>query len=264
MKNTGMKTSDMKTSHKIPKMIHIFPRIILIFLIFTFISSCSNKPGKVHETDGQIIIEIHSYRLVVDKEGFRFGFQDRNGNVIIPAHNESGFQIGTAPDRMLDPAFTNYEEYDGKSYIFSIELTDNSKCRIEINLAENTAHFAAIPEKGGNYTILFRAGGVSPGYGLGDGLIQSICPGWRTPVIEGKGTEITGFTDDDYRSNGSRERCMSNFAIYPVNKFAWVNVYPLSKIIRSTTAEIVQGSNAVSTLDQLYIFFGDPKQIYLS
>ncbi|MCK5700882.1 MAG: hypothetical protein KAI29_07010, partial [Cyclobacteriaceae bacterium] len=42
------------------------------------------------------------------------------------------------------------------------------------------------------------------------------------------------------------------------------NVYPHSKIVRSTTTEIVQRSNAVSSLDQLYFFFGDPKQIYHS
>ena len=57
---------------------------------------------------------------------------------------------------------------------------------------------------------------------------------------------------------------ISNFAIYPTKGFAWVNVYPLSKIVRSTESEIVQGSNATISLDQLYFFFGNPKQIYQS
>jgi hypothetical protein len=57
---------------------------------------------------------------------------------------------------------------------------------------------------------------------------------------------------------------ISNFAIYPVNKFAWVNIEPDSKIVRSTTEEIAQGSNDVSSLDQLFFFFGDTKQIYSS
>jgi hypothetical protein len=42
-----------------------------------------------------------------------------------------------------------------------------------------------------------------------------------------------------------RERMISNFAIYPVNKFAWVNIEPNSKIVRSTKEEIAQGSNDV-------------------
>lgn len=237
--------------------------VTAIFVSMFLFSSCEHKTGKVLESEERVLIETPNYNLLVQKEGFRFSFQDSEKGVIVPAHKESGLQIGKSPDQLVNAISTVFEGHDGPSHFFIIEMADGSKWDVEVILSERSAQFKAVPEEEGQYSILFRAGAVSPGYGLGDDLINTICRG-REPAIKGKGTEITGFVDDDFGAGGARERLISNFAIYPTHNFAWVNVYPRSKIVRSTSTEIVQGSNNATSLDQLYIFFGDTKQIYNS
>ena len=185
------------------KFVRVFRRLLVIFLIFKMLASCEQKPGKVHENEGQLVIETESYRFLVQKKGFCFSFQDRDRHVIVPAHAESGLQIGLSPDKMVDVATTRYEGNDGDTHFFSVELADKSKCRVEISLSDHSAQFKAIPGIEGRYSILFRAGGVSPGYGLGDNLIRHIRP-TRALVNKGKGTEITGFTDNDFCAGGER------------------------------------------------------------
>ena len=243
------------------KIVRVFRRLLVIFLIFKILASCDQKPGKVREKGGQLVIETEFYRFLVQKKGFCFSFQDRDRHAMVPAHRECGLQIGLSPDKMVDAATTRYQGNDGDTHFFSVELADKSICRVEIRLADHSAQFKAIPGIDGRYSILFRAGGVSPGYGLGDNLVRQIRTS-RAPASKCNGTEITGFADDDFNAGG--ERMISNFAIYPTKGFAWVNVYALSKIVRSTENEIVQGSNATTSLDQLYFFFGNPKQIYQS
>jgi hypothetical protein len=234
------------------------------FLSFFLFASCESKVGKVLESEAHIMIEMPYYRLLVHKEGFRFSFQDPENGIIVPAHKESGLQVGPSPEQLVDAASCRYSGHDGTAHFFSVQMADGSGCRVELRLSDHMAHFSAFPEEEGQYSIVFRAGPVSPGYGLGDDLISDMCPGWRTPVEKGRGTDITGFADEDFRAKEVRERMISNFAIYPVKGFAWVNIYPLSKIVRSTENEIAQGSNAAAALDQLYFFFGKPKQIYQS
>lgn len=236
----------------------------IVFIIFSIFCSCERKIENVQESEDHVMIAMENYRFLLQKTGFRFSFQDGDNKVMVPAHDQSGLQIGSSFDQLSDAVSTRYKGHEGFEHFFSVDMADGSKCRVEIKLSENMVQFKAMPDVAGKYSILFRAGGVSPGYGLGDNLIQNICPGGRKPVAEGKGTEITGFTDNDFRAIGPLERIISNFSIYPTKKFAWVNVYPRSKIVRSTATEIAQGSNNVSSLDQLYFFFGDTKQIYRS
>ncbi len=238
--------------------------LVSVFVLVFAFYSCKKETGKVQDTGSQFTIDMGAYRFLLHKEGFRFSFQDANDKVMVPLHEVSGFQMGASPDQVSDAVSTHYLGRDGLTYYFIVDTEDGSKCRVEITLSEQTSQFKAIPEKEGMYSILFRAGGISPGYGLGDDLIHHIIPGWHDLVAKGKGTEITGFEDNDFRAKGARERLISNFAIYPVNRFAWVNIYPHSKIVHSTAGEIVQGSNAASSIDQLYFFFGEPKQIYNS
>lgn len=230
---------------------------------FFYFSSCEHKTGKILESEANVMIEMPYYRLLVKKEGFRFGFQDPDDHIIVPAHAHSGLQVGPSPEKLVDALSCTYSGHDGQTHSFSVKMDDGSSCRVEIRLLEHMAQFSAFPEVDSRYSIVFRAGPVSPGYGLGDDLINTICRG-REPAVDGKGTEITGFADEDFGAGGARERMISNFAIYPNNRFAWVNIYPDSKIVRSTKEEISQGSNGVSSIEQLYFFFGDTKQIYRS
>lgn len=237
--------------------------VTAIFVSIFLFSSCEQKSGKVLESEESIMIRMPNYQCIIEKEGFRFSFHDSEKNVIVPAHNESGFQVGISADQLVNALSTRYQGHDGFSHLFTVEMTDGTKHNVEVILSEQKAQFKATPNREGKYSILFRAGAVSPGYGLGDDLINTICRG-REPAATGKGTEITGFVDDDFGAGGARERMISNFAIYPVNNFAWANVYPDSKIVRSTSEEIAQGSNGASSLEQLYFFFGSTKEIYRS
>ena len=109
--------------------------------------------------------------------------------------------------------------------------------------------------------MALRSGGVSPGYGLGDVLTN-----WwqRRGAQKNKfQTEITGFENYDfYSTNGYASRMVSNFAIYPVNRFGVVNIDPGSKIVVSKDDEIIQGSRQAQKMDAFYYFFGTPAEIY--
>ena len=196
------------------KNIRVFSQFLVILLILKLLASCEQKPVKVHEKRGQVVIETESYRFLVQKKGFCFSFQDRNRHIIVPPHGTSGLQIGVSPEMMVDAATARYEGNDGNSHLFSVDMAVKSEWRVEISLNEQSAQFKAIPKQPGRYSILFRAGGVTPGYGLGDNLIRHIRSG-KAAVSKGKGTEITGFSGDDFRSG--RERMISNFAIYPTS-----------------------------------------------
>jgi alpha-glucosidase (family GH31 glycosyl hydrolase) len=259
-----MKVKGETKNNMVDKSIAIRSLLYIVATSILMISSCENKMEEVKESEMEVRIEMPNYHFLVQKEGFRFSFQDSENGIIVPAHAQSGLQIGLSPEKLEDAVSCTYSGHDGQSHSFSVEMADGLMCIVKVRLSEHTVQFSAFPEKGGKYSIVFRAGSVSPGYGLGDDLITAVCPGWRANVIKGKGTEITGFTDPDFRAKGGRERMISNFAIYPVNKFALVNIEPDSKIVRSTSEEIAQGSNDASSLDQLYFFFGDTKQIYSS
>ena len=82
----------------------------------------------------------------------------------------------------------------------------------------------------------------------------------RLPENKGKfQTEITGFVNYDYNSSNGSSRLVSNFAIYPINQFALINIDPGSKIVVNTKDEIIQGSRHTKKIDSFYYFFGNPK-----
>ena len=78
-------------------------------------------------------------------------------------------------------------------------------------------------------------------------------------------TELTGYVNEDFRGDGGQcGRLISNFAIFPRNGFAVVNVEPWEKIVRITETENAQGTKSALIMPGLYYFFGEPKRIYSS
>ncbi len=133
---------------------------------------------------------------------------------------------------------------------------------MDVIFAGNYIRFKMHVETDNPVSILIRSKGATPGFGLADNLINNLAPGFKTKLKKGDGTDITGFENYDFRSGGSRSRLISNFAIYPKNRFAVVNIDPGSKIVLSTEEQIAQGSNNVTALDHFYYILGDIKEIY--
>jgi hypothetical protein len=83
--------------------------IVLSTVVF---SSCEHKTGKILESDAHVMIEMPNYSLLVQKEGFRFEFQDLNDHIIVPAHAQSGLQIGPSSEKLLDAVSCTYSGHD--------------------------------------------------------------------------------------------------------------------------------------------------------
>lgn len=236
-------------------------KAITLILFVLLLSKCSTSKNPVSEDDERIIINNgHGIEFVVIKEGFRYGFQRTNNKVLVPSHPVSGLLAGS-PDKLTQAESTKYMGETGGMYTFEVSLADKSKIVLRLKLEKETAIFEMENPDTIAIAMALRSAGVSPGYGLGDVLTN-----WWQRLPENKGnyqTEITGFENYDFNStNGYASRMVSNFAIYPLHQFGMINIDPGSKIIVSTTDEIIQGSRHTEKMTSLYYFFGDPKTIY--
>jgi len=234
--------------------------LIFIFLL-VLLQQCNNEVRFISEKEDRIIIRNgQGIEFVLIKDGFRYGFQKTDGTILVPAHQVSGLLAGD-PENLSNAQFTKYiGETDG-TYSFEVTLENKNKIIIRLKLEKEQARFELENPDDEAIAMALRTAGVSPGYGLGDVLTN-----WWQRLPENKDkfqTEITGFVNYDYNSsNGYASRMVSNFAIYPVNQFALINIEPGSKIVVNTPDEIIQGSRHTKKMASFYYFFGSPKAIY--
>jgi hypothetical protein len=124
------------------------------------------KQGKYWKVMRKVMIEMTNYRLLVQKEGFRFGFQDLEDHIIVPAHAQSGLQVGPSSEKLLDALSCTYSGHNGHSHTFSVRMDDGSSCLVKVRLNRNIwLNSVRFPKRADEYSIVSRAGPVSPGYG---------------------------------------------------------------------------------------------------
>lgn len=238
----------------------LFKGLVLICL-FVLLQQCTSNESLISEDKDKIVIRNgQGIEFVLSKEGFRYGFQKTDGKTLVPAHPVSGLLAGD-PENLSQAKSTKYIGDADGAYSFEVTLENKNKIILRLKLEKDQARFELENQDDEAITMALRTTGVSPGYGLGDVLTN-----WWQRLSENKGkfqTEITGFENYDYSSsNGYAARMVSNFAIYPVNQFALINIDPNSKIVVNTKDEIIQGSRHARKIDSFYYFFGDPKAIY--
>jgi len=224
--------------------------------------TCSADAAEaVSGNDSTVILDNGvGLEFVLGKTGFRYGFRQKGGEFMVPVHATAGLLAGP-PDQLSPARATNYLGKVKELHAFEVTLADARKIKVHLDFGQDSARFELINTGDEAISMALRSGGVSPGYGLGDVLTN-----WwqRRGAQKNKfQTEITGFENYDFNStNGYASRMVSNFAIYPVNRFGVVNIDPGSKIVVSKDDEIIQGSRQAQKMDAFYYFFGTPAEIY--
>lgn len=240
----------------IPKLIQSLARIVVIALL-----PYSTAGGETAQGNAPTVILDNGAGLefVLEKAGFRFGFRRQGGGFMVPAHPAAGLLAGD-PGRLSAASSTNYLGKVEGLHAFEVTMEDGRKINVRMELGPHTARFELENPDRETIAMALRGGGASPGYGLGD----MVTSGWRgAKKTHTYQTDITGFENHDFRSvTGTAARMVSNFAIYPTQRFGIVNIDPGAKIVVSKADAITQGSRHTRKIDALYYFFGTPAEIY--
>jgi len=239
-----------------------FCLLLLIGAALFVLCGCAGQDGfEVEESEETVTITTENYQLQVEKGGFRYRFEGPEGDVIAPAHPESGLQMGPSSGSLAAVTSATLEERTDSEVVFAVETEGGITAQVQVRPEPHAARFDVQPEEEGSYAITGRTGGLSPSYGLADhGTFQR--GGGEMPR---ESPDVTGFThdhmhagNDDFRS----VRMVSNFVVFPKHGFAAINIDPWFKIVRVTEKELVQGSRSTGHLNGLYYFIGDMKQVY--
>jgi len=229
--------------------------LVIIFLLL--IAACRNHSNlKILEADDRYIINTPNYQLQIIKEGFRFSFSDGEGNVIVPAHEESGLLLleGVPSNTDLILETDNHLQ-------FQVVTSKQDTFKVHLRIADNYVKLNVEPESnpGRKGRMIARTEGIGPAFGMGEHA------GYPKHPYSPAGTELTGYTNDTILAcigDHFVGRLVSNFVIFPQTGFAEVNVEPFVKIVHITADENAQGSNLINRIDAMYYFIGDVKTIY--
>ncbi|MCC7233752.1 MAG: hypothetical protein IT163_00520 [Bryobacterales bacterium] len=188
-------------------------------------------------------------KLTIEPDRARLSLE-HHGAVTAGAHPDGGLMLG-APERLL-PASLVSRGYDLQGrQVFEASTTEGRKARVTVALTPHQADFLVQPAE--PMAVLMRFAPASPGYGLADHAIT------KRPAND---TDITGYSNDRFLSGEVFTRLVSNFVIYPKQKWAFLVWEPGIKMVRSTQAEVAQGARRVDANVRFTVFNGTPHEIY--
>jgi hypothetical protein len=73
-------------------MINKINKIILLVAILLFCQQCSEKKDSVYVDENSITIIIGDVDFKIEKKGFRYSFQKKDGNLLAPAHPSQAYK----------------------------------------------------------------------------------------------------------------------------------------------------------------------------
>lgn len=225
----------------------------LLIILFLFQQCQPAGPFTVRDSDEQTVIEAAHYTLRIEKAGFKFQFLLPGGEVIAPAHAQSGLQIGKTGEEAANVTTTALVKSEGDYLEFTVETAAGLTSTIVIRPQTHMVKIEVLSGVDGLYDIIARTGGVGPAYGMGDHA--AFGPG-RTDLV------LENFVRDPLGDNNGTDRMVSNFVVFPQQGFAVVNMEPGQKVIRITGEENAQGARGVRSMPALYYFVGSPVEIY--
>lgn len=189
----------------------------------------------------------------MDLQSGRYGFT-RNGKQIVGQDASSGVLLEKSPIR-----FRLIDKASADKCVLVGTTKNGGHLRLTIVISPHRAELIAEPEKPGS-ELQFQTGGAQPAYGLADHAV------WRAKFNVGKNeqfnTDLTGFSDDEFLSGQGIARLVSNFVIYPRQQFAELLIDPTTKIVQTSSHQIVQGVRHANGKVHLFYFFGDTHAIY--
>lgn len=201
-------------------------------------------------------LRLSSSGLTFTAQGkeLRYGFTVDDKPVIAPDAT-AGILVGGKPITLsgtphcsASPCILNAATADGKHLRLTIALAPHH-ATITLSSTEPLAD------------IRFVTAGAAPAYGLADHAIEQAK--FSTLANKQYNTDVTGFSNDAFLSGQGITRLVSNFVIYPKQRFALLLVDPHRKIVHTSAEQIVQGvQNLNNGKVAIHYFFGDPHQIY--
>lgn len=229
--------------------------VLVVLLIF---SACSSgESTTIKDQDDHLLVQTEHYQLRIEKEGFRFSFQQADGTVIAPAHATSGLQLAKAGEETeSDVVETSLVSSGDDQLEMEVTTANGIQAKVQLQLLAHAVKFAVLPTAAADeYSILLRTGAMAPAYGMSDAAAY------------GEGREdlvLNKFERDPLVYNNGSDRMISNFAIFPQQGFAMINMEPDWKVVRINETENLQGSREVSSMPAFYCFVGEPTEIYQS
>ncbi|MET8311172.1 hypothetical protein [Micromonospora sp. NPDC005173] len=225
---------------------------------------------RVVDAGDSIVITGETYRMRIIKDGFRYSFDNSSGAMVAPAHPDSGLRIRYAGGQNVsDAAHTRLVSGPRSgTAVLDVTMTDGSQVKVHVLPSDSYARILVPNLPGSSSTIDFRTGAVAPAYGLGDyGSFADGQPEQGTPCsgnVEARpSTELTGLVLDNLTNEGSCKRFVSNFTVFPKQRFAQVWFEDGRKRVGLTGTENRLGAADVDSVDSLYYFVGrDLPQVY--
>lgn len=229
---------------------------ILCPALLLLLTGCQEqKSSKIEDREDAVFITTAHYTVRIQKEGFRYAFQYPDGEEMAAAHPVSGLRIGRAGEPLAGVAGTRLLKEEGDQVVLEVETENGIKAGVTLHIRPHALKMEVHPEEEGRYSITAGTAGIGPAYGLADHAAHGN-GAWDRGVRAG--TELTGFEADTLQGH----RMISNFAVFPRQGLAFVNMEPGLKTVRITKKENLQGSINVPSMPALYYFTGSPKEIY--
>ena len=232
-----------KCSHRA---IAISAAFLLVVLNLGIIAGLSAQAG------GAVVLKAGEIQFQMDLNGGRYGFEV-NGENVIAEDGVAGVLLGGSP-----VTFIRDSKCDSSECHLAGTSAAGGHMRLTVRITPHRAELVAEPLHPGD-ELRFVTAGAEPAYGLGDHATETQ---FSTLTPKQYNTDVTGFADDQFLSGQGITRLVSNFVIYPRQRFAEVLVDPTMKIIHTSVTQIEQGVAHATGPVHLYYFFGDPHQIY--
>ncbi|MDE1178478.1 MAG: glycoside hydrolase family 31 protein [Edaphobacter sp.] len=184
---------------------------------------------------------------------FRYGFTV-DDKPAVSADAAAGILIGGKPITL-----TGTPHCAASPCTLNATAADGTPLHIVITLA---AHHATLTLSSAKVLgdVRFSTAGAAPAYGLSDHAVEQA----HLSTLANKqfNTDVTGFADDAFLSGQGGTRLVSNFIIYPQQRFAVLLIDPHRKIVHTSAQQIQQGVQNLNGSVTIHYFFGDPHEIY--
>jgi alpha-glucosidase (family GH31 glycosyl hydrolase) len=214
-------------------------------------SMCLFAGGRASAEVFSIKADGISFRI--DSDGGRYSFAS-DGKATVGADTQAGVMLAGSP-----VSFRPDGACDGSTCRIAGTSASGRHVRLTVKLSPHQAELIAEPQEQGD-EVRFVTAGAAPAYGLADHAVEQKL--FSTLPDKQFSTDVSGFVDDKYLSGQGGVRLVSNFVIYPKQRFAELLVDPSMKIIHTSAQQIVQGVVHTSSAVHLFYFFGDPHAIY--
>ncbi len=206
--------------------------------------------ARLHTPTGDpIALEGPAYRLVIHRQGFRYGFERPDGRVVAPPHPVSGLRFGSVEPE--DAHTTEVLERAPASARLRVTTVGGKRAVVSVRLDTHTVRLRIMPEGEGPFVIDARTAALAPAYGLGDH------GGY------GRSTDVFGFRDDNFHNTDNGRRFVSTFTVFPAQGFGQVLFEPGRKRVAVDSTENRLGAHGVRQA-ALYYFVGSMKDVYRS